>query len=69
MVKLELVFLASSLRKMKRMKEAWRSSKKEDEGEVVQLVGVSLQHPLAMLRRGGGASMVKERVKLLHGLE
>ena len=48
--------------------KAWRSSKKEDEGEVVQLVGVGLQHPLAMLRRGGGASMMGESVELLHGL-
>jgi len=36
---------------------------------VVQLVGVDLRRPPAMLRRGGGASMVEERVvKLLHGL-
>jgi len=43
------------------------SSKEED--EAVQLVGVDLWRPPAILRRGGGASMVKERVKLLHGLE
>ena len=45
------------------------SSKEEDEVEAVQLVGVDLRRPLVILRRGGGASMVKERVKLLHGLE
>ena len=45
------------------------SSKKEDEVKAVQLVGVDLRRPPTMLRRGGGASMVKERVKLLHGLE
>ena len=45
------------------------SSKKEDEVKAVQLVGVDLRRPPAMLRRGGGASMVKERVNLLHGLE
>ena len=38
------------------------SSKEEDEVEAVQLVGVDL-------RRGRGASMVEERVKLLHDLE
>ena len=45
------------------------SSKEEDEVEVVQLVGVDLRRPPAMLRRGGEASMVEERVvELLHGL-
>jgi len=70
-VKLELVLLAWSLRKMKRMKEKLGeapSSKEEDEGEVVQLIGVGLQCPPVMLRRGGGASMVGERRELLHGL-
>ena len=38
------------------------SSKEEDEGEVVQLVGVDLW-------RRGGASMVGKKRKLLHGLE
>ena len=34
----------------------------------MQLVGVGLQRPPVMLRRGGGASMVGERRELLHGL-
>ena len=41
------------------------SSKEEDEVEAVHLVGVDLRRPPAILRRGRGASMVKERVKLL----
>ena len=45
------------------------SSKEENEVEAVQLVGVDLRRPPMMLRRGGGVSMVEERVKLLHGLE
>ena len=44
------------------------SSKKEEEVEVVQLVGVVLRRPPVKLRRVG-ALMVDERVKLLHGLE
>ena len=44
------------------------SSKKEDEVEVVQLVGVDLRRPPAMLRRGEDASMVEEMVEILHGL-
>jgi len=44
------------------------SSKKEEEVEVVQLVGVDLRRPPAMLRRGGWALMVVEMVELLHGL-
>ena len=35
---------------------------------VVQLVGVVLWCPPVVLRRGGGASMVGEKVELLHGL-
>ena len=42
--------------------------KEEDEVEVVQLVGVDLWRPPAMLRRGGGDSMVVEMVELLHSL-
>ena len=42
--------------------------KEEDEVEVVQLVGVDLWRPPAMLRRGEGASMVVEMVELLHSL-
>ena len=42
--------------------------KEEEEIGVVQLVGVVLRRPPAMLRRGGGASMVGEKVELLHGL-
>jgi hypothetical protein len=34
----------------------------------VQLVGVDLRRPPMKLRRGGGASMVGEKMKLLHGL-
>ena len=42
--------------------------KEEDEVDVVQLVvGVNLRRPLAKLRRGGTASMVGEKVELLHG--
>jgi len=68
-VKLELVLLASNLRKMKRMKEKLgEAPKKKMKGGGVQFVGVGLQHPLAMLRQGGGASMVGERRELLHGL-
>ena len=43
--------------------------KEEEEIGVVQLAGVVLRHPPAMLQRGGGASMVGEVVELLHGLE
>ena len=43
--------------------------KEEDEGRVVQLVGVVLQRPPVVLRRGGGASMVGKMGELLHGLE
>jgi len=42
--------------------------KGEEEIGVVQLAGVVLRRPPAMLRRGGGASMVGEKVELLHGL-
>ena len=45
------------------------SSVEEYEVEVVQHVDVDLRHPLAMLQRRGGASMVGEEGKLLHGLE
>ena len=34
------------------------SSKEEDEVEAVQLIGVDRRRPPAMLRCGGGASMV-----------
>ena len=44
------------------------SSKKKDEVEAVQLVGVDRRRPAAILRRGGGASMVVEMMELLHGL-
>ena len=44
------------------------SSKEEDEAEVEQLTGVDLRHPPAMLRQGGGCSMVEEKGELLHGL-
>jgi len=44
------------------------SSKKEDEVKAVQLVDVDLRRPPAMLRRGGGVSMVVEMMELLHGL-
>ena len=36
---------------------------------MVQLAGVVLLRPPAMLRRGGGASMVGNVVELLYGLE
>jgi len=42
--------------------------KEEEEIGVVQLAGVVLRRPPAMLRRGGEASMVGEKVELLHGL-
>ena len=67
-MKLELALLAWSLRKMEEELGEAPSSKEEDEAEVEQLAGVDLRHPPAMLRRGGGASMVGERRKLLHGL-
>ena len=57
---------------MKKMEEKLGeapSSKEEDEGEVVQLVGVDLRRPPAMLRRRGGCSMVGEMVELPHGQE
>ena len=44
------------------------SSKEEDEVEVEQLAGVDLRCSPAMLRRGGGSSMVREEGELLHGL-
>ena len=43
--------------------------KEEDEGRVVQLVGVFLRRPPVVLRRGGGASMVGKMGELLHSLE
>jgi hypothetical protein len=42
--------------------------KEEEEIGMVPLAGVVLLRPPAMLRRGGGASMVGESVELLHGL-
>ena len=42
--------------------------KEEEEIGVVQLAGIVLRRPPAMLRRGGGASIVGERVELLYGL-
>ena len=41
--------------------------KEEGKIGVVQLVGVGLRRPPVVLRRGGGASMVGEMGKLLHG--
>ena len=43
--------------------------KEEDEDGVVEQVGVVLQRPQVVLRRGGGASMVGKMGELLHGLE
>ena len=59
---------AWSLKKRKEKLGGDPSSKEEDEGEVEQLVGVDLRRPPAMLRRGGGCSMVEEKGELLHGL-
>ena len=42
--------------------------KEEEEIGVVQFVDVVLRRRPVVLRRGGGASMVGERVELLHGL-
>jgi len=44
------------------------SPKEEDEVDVVQLVGIDLRRPPAMLRRGEDASMVEEMVEIIHGL-
>ena len=43
--------------------------KEEDEVGVVEQVGVVLQCPQVVLRRGGGASMVGNMEELLHDLE
>ena len=69
MVKLELVLLASSLRKMKRMKEKLgEAPKKKMKGRWCSSPASCSGDPPAKLRRGGGASMVGERRELLHGL-
>ena len=44
------------------------SSKEEDKVEAVQLVGIDLRRTPAMLRQGGGTSMVVEMMELFHGL-